>query len=330
MKTRILGSTAIAVSELGLGTAFMAGQGQENVNRCVEYAIDQGVNFFDTAANYGKGRDETMLGLALREKRDKIILATKVGHTPAPKGYRDAASLMQQLDGSLERLQTDYVDIIQVHEADFVRWWRDVDISVEADPGDALIADDEAYDFANAPVVEFLKNAQACGKSRFIGLTGKNARLLARILRTVNVDTVLIAHQYNPILRNGAEFLFPTTSARGLGVIGGAVLMKGWLAVPQESWRHHPPKWMDATFHQAYCRYLDLQTETGLHMAELTIRWLLAEKRQHCTLTGFSTLQEVKQNIAFVERGPLPDHLQRQIDEIGIVHPLIYQGRTRL
>ena len=78
MKTRILGKTGLNVSELGLGSGFMAGQGQGGVNRCVDYAIDHDVNYFDTAANYGDGRDETMLGAALKGKRDKVILATKV------------------------------------------------------------------------------------------------------------------------------------------------------------------------------------------------------------------------------------------------------------
>ena len=79
MKTRILGKTGLNVSELGLGSAFMAGQGQAGVDRCVDYAVDHGINYFDTSANYGDGTDEAMLGAALKGKRAKVILATKVG-----------------------------------------------------------------------------------------------------------------------------------------------------------------------------------------------------------------------------------------------------------
>ena len=79
MKTRVLGKTELKVSELGLGLAFMAAQGQKSLNQCIDYAIEQGVNYFDTAANYGNGMDETMLGAAFKEKQDKVILATKVG-----------------------------------------------------------------------------------------------------------------------------------------------------------------------------------------------------------------------------------------------------------
>ena len=215
MKTRILGKTGLSVSELGLGSAFMAGQGQDGANRCVDYAVDHGVNYFDTAANYGDGRDETMLGAALKGKRDKVILATKVGFTNRERyrldGHRNADQLMEQFESSLKRLQTDYVDIIQIHEADYLKWWTDA-IPDDEDTIDwgALIEDDTGYDFANAPAVEFLANAKRSGKARFIGLTAKNARLLARILKVIDVDSVMTAHQFNPVFRNAVEFLFPT------------------------------------------------------------------------------------------------------------------------
>ena len=150
MKTRTLGKTGLNVSELGLGSAFMAGQGQDGADRCVDYAVDHGVNYFDTAANYGDGRDETMLGAALKGKRDKVVLATKVGFINRERyrldGHRSTDQLMEQFEGSLKRLQTDYVDIIQVHEADYLKWWTD-DISDAEDAGvwSELIEDDTNY-----------------------------------------------------------------------------------------------------------------------------------------------------------------------------------------
>ena len=335
MKTRILGKTELSVSELGLGSAFMAGQGQDGVDRCVDYAVDHGVNYFDTAANYGDGRDETMLGAALKGKRDKVILATKVGFTNRERyrldGHRSADQLMEQFESSLKRLQTDYVDIIQIHEADYLKWWIDA-IPDDEDTVDwgALIEDDTDYDFANAPAVKFLTNAKRSGKARFIGLTAKNARLLARILKVVEVDSVMTAHQFNPVFRNAVEFLFPTAQDLRVGVVIGAPLMKGWLAVPQDVWRENPPDWMDETFEESYFKFLDIHANAGIPMAELCIRWMLSEQRQQSIVVGFSNLQEVEFNMSAVRRGTLPDDLNAAIKEIGIVHPLIYQARTKI
>ena len=335
MKTRILGKTGLNISELGLGSAFMAGQGQDGADQCVDYAVDHGVNYFDTAANYGEGRDETMLGTALKGKRDQVILATKVGFIDQQRyrldGHRSADQLMEQFEGSLKRLQTDYVDIIQIHEADYLKWWTD-DIPDAEDAGiwGALIEDDTDYDFSDAPAVEFLAKAKRSGKARFIGLTAKNARVLARILKAVEVDSVMTAHQFNPVFRNAVEFLFPTVQDLGVGVVIGAPLMKGWLAVPQNTWRENPPDWMDETFKASYFRFLDIHADAGIPMAELCIRWMLSEQRQQSIVVGFSNLREVEFNMSAALRGTLPDELNAAIAEIGIVHPLIYQARTKI
>ena len=104
MKRRALGNTGVNVSELGLGTAFMAGQGQQGVNECIALAVDRGINYFDTAAAYGKGKDERMLGEALRGRREKVFLATKVGGVEDPGG---TAQSILSCD-NLKRVWTDF------------------------------------------------------------------------------------------------------------------------------------------------------------------------------------------------------------------------------
>lgn len=332
MRTRLLGKTGRQVSELGLGTCFMAGQGQEGVDRCVAWAVDHGVSYFDTAADYGKGNDERLLGHALVGRRDRVFLATKVGCVPEPGGHRRVESLMRQFEQGLANLKTDCVDLIQLHEADQRKWWSDDPESVEvaADHCGPLIRDEESYDFAGAPCVEFLRQAKAQGKTRFIGITGKDARRLARIVEALEIDSMMMAHQFNPILHNAGKFLLPVTAARNIGVVNGAPFLKGWLAVPQTAWRTQPPPWMDEPFRRAYFAYLDVQASSGLPLAELTLRWQLAEARQHSVVVGFSRMEDIEQNVAAAERGPLPADLQRAVDAVGIVHPLIYQGRTTL
>ena len=332
MKGRALGKTGVAVSELGLGTAFMSGQGQQGVNDCVVRAVDRGINYFDTAADYGKGNDERMLGVALRGRRDKVFLATKVGCVEDLGGHRRMESLMRQFEDGLRRLQTDHVDLIQLHEADQRKWWSDDPVSTEqaADHGGPLIRDEEDYSFTTAPCVEFLRRVKQQGKARFVGITGKDAWRLARLVGAVQVDSMMVAHQYNPILRNAARFLLPLTEAKGVGVAGGAMLMKGWLAVARTEWRNQLPRWMDGDFHRAYFAYLDIQASSGIALPELTLRWLLAEQRVHCIVVGFREWHEIESNIEAIERGPLPTELQSRIDAIGIIHPLLYQGRTTI
>ncbi|MEI6519017.1 MAG: aldo/keto reductase [bacterium] len=332
MNKRRLGKTNFQVSEIGLGTCFMSGQGQDNVNSCTAWAIDHDINYFDTAADYGKGNDEKMLGEALKGRRNQVFIATKVGCVDEPGGHRSVACLMRQFEDGLARLQVDHVDLIQLHEADQRKWWSDDDVSVEiaADHCGPLIRDDEEYIFLDAPCVEFLRQAKASGKARYIGITGKDARRLARIVNIINIDTMMMAHQYNPIYHNAAEYLLPVTEQQNIGIVNGASFMKGWLATPQTQWQNTRPTWMDDKFYNAYFAYLDIQKESGLPLAELTLRWQLSEKRQHSVVLGFNQISDIQQNVTSAEKGFLPADLQAAINAIGIIHPLIYQGRHEI
>ena len=236
MERRTLGKTGLVVGELGLGTCFMSAQGQQGVNDCVARAVDRGIDYFDTAANYGQGSQEQMLGVALRGRRGRVFLATKVGCVEDLGGHRRAESLMCQFDDSLGRLQTDHVDLIQLHEADQRKWWSDDPVSKEeaADHWGPLIRDEEDYDFIAAPCVEFLRRVKQQGKARFVGITGKDARRLGCLVGAVQVDSMMVAHQYNPIIRNAARFLLPLTEAKGVGVAGGA-MFKGGLPLPERN-----------------------------------------------------------------------------------------------
>ena len=331
MRQRILGNTGVSVSELGLGTAFMRRkQNQDAVTATIARAVERGVCYFDTAADYGHGDDERALGEALSGRREQVFLATKGGGVRQPGGHRNADILMRQHEEGLQRLQTDHVDLIQLHENDQRKWWSDDPVPLEGAVSHVgpLILDAEDYDFAGSPGVEFLHRAKEQGKARYIGITGKDARRLARIVAALDLDSMMIAHQYNPILRNAARYLLPTTAARGIGVAGGAMFLKGWLAVPQTHWRYDRPEWMNDEFHDAYFAYLEIQAESGIPLPELTLRWILGEQRIHCIVSGFSDWREVEANIEAVEKGTLPPALHSAIDKIGIIQPLYYQGRT--
>lgn len=319
-------------SELGLGVSFVASRGQDVVTEGVHAALAAGIDYFDTAPYYSAGADEAMLGHALRGMRQRVTLATKVGYIEAPDAHRNPDALMRQLNDSLRRLQTDYVDVLQIHEADFRKWWTDGPIGAEEAmiPTAPLIEDGEAYDFAHAPVMAFLARARASGKARCVGFTAKDARRAARLVESLAPDTVMIAHQFNPVLRNASALLFPVTAARETGVLVGAPLMRGWLARPKDAWRTDPPAWMDRIFQRAYVACLDIAAQSGLDLAEMSIRWMLGEKRQHALVFGFRTAGEIAANVRAASQPPLPAAVHEAIAAAGIVHPLLFQGRTTL
>jgi aryl-alcohol dehydrogenase-like predicted oxidoreductase len=130
MRYRKLGNSGLLVSELALGTMQfgskmnMGGLGQEETNAMVRFALDRGVNFIDTADVYSLGESETLLGNALRGVRSEVVLATKarlpmsesnVNHSGATR-----VNLLREVEASLRRLQTDYIDLYQVHGWDSV------------------------------------------------------------------------------------------------------------------------------------------------------------------------------------------------------------------
>ena len=144
MLKRTLGKSKLEVSALGMGCwaiggpwtwaqpgrePYPAGWGNTDDDesiRAIHAAIDMGVNFFDTAANYGAGHSEVILGRALKGKRDKVVIATKFGHIvneQAKTVYGDAAQIIKNVrmdvENSLRRLQTDFIDIYQLHEGGY-------------------------------------------------------------------------------------------------------------------------------------------------------------------------------------------------------------------
>lgn len=155
---RPLGKTGVHVSMLGLGGAHFIRQSEEEGVRLVHEAIDLGMTFFDNAWEYNRSRSETVMGQALKGKRDRVFLMTKV----CTHG-RGKAVAMRQLEQSLRRLGTDYLDLWQIHEVN--------------------CQDDHERLFAPGGATEALIEAKRQGKVRFIGFTGhKDPGVHARVL----------------------------------------------------------------------------------------------------------------------------------------------------
>jgi aryl-alcohol dehydrogenase-like predicted oxidoreductase len=222
LPTRPLGRTGLDVTILGLGGHHVAVSGSEaNARRLVETALEEGINFFDSAESYGGGSSEQWLGLALAGVRKSVVLMTKT-YAPAE---RSAESARRHLEGSLSRLRTDYLDLWQLH-------------SVRS-------ADDVDRAFGTGGAMEFIQEAKRQGTVRFIGVTGHvspaaNLRAVEYWDRGIRFDVMQLP--LNPIDYHQQSFtreVLPMLVDRGIGVIAmktsadGALLREGLASIDE-------------------------------------------------------------------------------------------------
>ena len=219
MEYRKLGKTNELVSVLGfgaspLGNVFDICEEQEGINT-VHHAINHGVNFFDVSPFYGITLAETRLGKALLGKRKDVFLATKCGRYDLRAFDFSAKRIMASIDESLQRLQTDYVDLFQLHDIEFV--------TKEQILNEAM------------PAIEKIK---ASGKTRFIGISGLPVRYLATIAKEVELDTVLSWAHYNLLQNEINNELVPLSKEKGFGF--GAQMLdfdKPSYTIPARYWK---------------------------------------------------------------------------------------------
>jgi predicted aldo/keto reductase-like oxidoreductase len=196
---RPMGKTGLEVSILGVGGFHLgAVGGQPEVNNMVAKALDHGINFFDNAWEYHKGASEERVGTALKGKRDKAIVMTKVCTHGRKK---DVA--MRMLEESLTRLQTDHLDVWQVHEV--------------------VYYNDPEKCYAPDGVLEALASAKQQGKVRFVGFTGhKNPSIhLAMLNGGFPFDTVQMPlNPFDYSYRSFQQEVLPVAVKRGMAVFG--------------------------------------------------------------------------------------------------------------
>ena len=196
---RPLGKTGLQVAVLGLGGYHLgSADSDDEANRIVAEAIDAGINFFDNAWEYHEGKSETRMGNALKGKRDQVVLMTKVCTHGRKK---DVA--MRMLEESLKRLQTDHLDVWQVHE-----------VVYDNDP-DLIFAKDGA--------IEALEMAKKQGKVRFVGFTGhKDPSIHLKMLsHDYAFDTVQMPlNCFDGTYRSFETQVLPELNKRGIAPLG--------------------------------------------------------------------------------------------------------------
>ncbi|MCX7011577.1 MAG: aldo/keto reductase [Candidatus Sumerlaeota bacterium] len=284
--------------------------------RVIHRALELGVNYLDTAPLYGNSQQ--ILGEALEGRKGPYWLGSKCGRWDWRTGpYRNLDAFKKQFAQTLKDLRRTYVDILYIHEADWAVYWIDQELPRQTNH----ISPDGVYDYASAPVAKFVMWAKEQGLAKHLGIAGNNAHLLAKVLREIElpIEVVLVAYQYSLIWRNAREFLLPAAKEKGAGVVLGAPLQQGRLAVPNRQWLQKLPEWMDEDTRGRYERLYAIHDETGLSLADLAVRFLLADKDFSTVIPGPTTVGQLEENIRSAAAGPLPPELHARLDALGRV-----------
>lgn len=294
-----------------MGCAFPPVPSVDTLIATVRKAHEVGINFFDTSVMYRNGSSQALMGEALEGKTGDYICATKVGYFNDPKHYRSVEALHVQLQENLRLLRRDSVDLLQVHEADWDHWWTDRSDLAKWDLFDL----DGSFDFANAPVMQFLREAKERGLCRHIGVTGNNARHIGRVIGEVDVDSVLVAYNYYPFNTTARDFIIPTAQEKGMAVIIAAIFY--FVFSLPEDWKNDSATFFGKHTARQREQLFDLQKECGIPMAELVLRFVAADERISSIVLGAGKPSEVDQNVKTFAAGKLPPDIHGAIEEIA-------------
>jgi aryl-alcohol dehydrogenase-like predicted oxidoreductase len=292
MKFRKLGSSDLEVSEISLGSwlTFSGGVAFDQTRACTDAAFEAGINFFDTANVYGRGAAESAWGEILSGRpRESYVLATKVwgqmSDDPADRGL-SGAQIAKQIDASLARLQTEYVDLYQAHRFD-------PDVPIEE-------------------TIEALQQVVAAGKARYLGFSEWTAEQIHAAIDIAGPDMFVSSQpQYSMLWRAPEAELFPLCDANGISQIVWSPLAQGLLtgkyrpgqAPPPDSRAAHSemgsfmgPLMSDDVL-EAVDRLRPIAEQVGLSMTELALAWVLRRPEVASAIVGASRPEQVHANV---------------------------------
>jgi aryl-alcohol dehydrogenase-like predicted oxidoreductase len=289
MNLRKLGASDIEVSEISLGSwlTYSGGVEREQAKACVQAAFDAGINFIDTANVYGRGAAETLLGEVLSGyERSSYVLATKVyfSMSDSDRGL-SAAQIHKQIDASLERLQTDYVDLYQCHRYD------------EETPLEETIS--------------ALTEVVRAGKARHIGFSEWPAERIAQSLELADVERWVSSQpQYSALWRAPEAEVIPLCEREGISQIVWSPLAQGVLTgkylpgepppsdsrAASESMSAFIGRLTEPRVLEAVQRLRPVAEQAGLTMVQLALAWVLRQQNVASAIVGASRPEQVHAN----------------------------------
>lgn len=276
MEYRSFGKTGWRVSEIGLGGSWFYGRSEMGLKpvshgvSVVQRALELGINYFDTAPLYGKGRSEEVLGEALRGVIEPYYLATKVGYYPEPFNYtRD--DVWRGIDASLKRLKRDHLHLLQLHESEQAGW--------------------EGI-FGKGRALEAMLEAKEQGIADEVGLTGSDLDLMARVLEETDVFVSVITFlKYDLLTQEARDKLIPTAVDREVAVICASPLHGGLLGSTRDRWVQRE---RFSELHPRLRQIESLLENEEEPIERIGLRYLLSDPRVSLVLSGVQDIAELE------------------------------------
>src|SRR4051794_2108369 len=302
MEKRELGDSGVQVSTVALGSwlTYSGGIGREQTEACTRAAFDAGITLFDTANVYGTGAAETAWGEILSDyPRDEYALATKVFF---PMGPRDRGlsrkQILKQIDGSLARLQTDYVDLYQCHRYD----------------------EHTALEETMGALTEVVQ----AGKARSIGFSEWPAHRIEEAVSLPGVTKFVSSQpQYSALWRAPEAEVVPACERHGISQIVWSPLAQGVLTgkyrpgekVPADSraanrsMNRFIKQWLNDDTLEAVQRLRPVAEEAGVTLSQLALAWVLHQRNVTAVIVGATRPEQLRENVAAADVALSPDTL---------------------
>lgn len=303
MKYRKLGQTGLDVSVLSygassLGSVFREINETEGI-KTVHAAIDQGINLIDVSPYYGLTKAETVLGKALDNiPRDKYILSTKAGRFGVNNFDFSKKRIVKSLEESLQRLGTDYVDILFLHDIEFGSYNQVIEEGI--------------------PALEELKEQ---GKIRFLGVSGLPLTIFDKALNKVDLDVILSYCHYS-LNDTSLLSLLPLLEKKQVGLVNASPLSMGLLnSRDVASW--HPA---DKKMQQMCIKASEYCEAHGYDLAKLAIQYSTRNELIPTTLVSTASVKNITKNIKWTEESIDEDILAGVLDILQPIHNKTWQS----
>ncbi len=297
MEHRYLGNSGLKISEIAYGNWLTHGSQVEEdaATACVRQALDEGITTFDTADVYANTKAESVLGRALRgQRRESLEIFTKVYWPTGPAGPNDSGlsrkHIMESINGSLTRLQTDYVDLYQAHRFDL-----------------------------ETPLEETMQafaDVVRSGKALYIGVsewTADQIRAGHALATELGISLISSQPQYSMLWRVIEDEVVPTSEELGIGQIVWSPIAQGVLTgkyapgqAPPEGSRatddqggsHMISRWLRDDVLTGVAKLKPIASDAGLTMAQLAVAWVLQNPNVSAAIVGASRPEQVTDNVA--------------------------------